>query len=1099
MKKFIVDHYLALLYLLLLSCIPLLWYQPGTIAIGHDTGWSMVPLDRFIDRLFTWTRVGFGYDQSLDLGVLTIYSIPALLQFLGLPIAIVQKLTFIFWFFAMSCAMYYLSQTVYRGKYWKEVALLAATFYVLNHYTLQAWGVTELSKFSAMTIFPIVLANLWRVMDNRMSILRGASLTAIFFFFFNGGGGSGIPLYGGMLITLALFFVYTCVIEKLSFIKLIKTYVVFSIFIGFVNCYWIIPLIDVVKSQYSLYASSGGPTTTLAWTDVISRNASILNLFRLQGFSSWYDTPNHPYASYFLKNVFFIMLSYVFPIIVFSSLLLGRVKEEKKVVLFFVLLALLAIIFTAGTHAPFGSFYAILMTKVYGFAIFRTAFYKFGYALWFSYAFLFAFSLVRIANLLKKELLVRGIIFLGFILIGAYNFPFFTGSFFNIIPPFKTMVALPEYIVQAQNYIQTLPPTDRILLVPPPSPTNGQSDIYTFDYFSRTPLPFEVTQKSIVTNVEINTNGEEKLTEALYSAIQKHDQVQVRSLLSMLGIQHILVRKDVMTKNKQYRVAPPQDYVRNLRSYTWILPEKTFGAWEFYKIKNASNQVAVFPPHVVFTTDTNASQTAADFDPDTLVVNESFSHIIPSNGSHTIFAHCETCDNKVYTQPTDSVFLPTSPLYFLVTYDEKKKLTSSLGNPLIHLGFDLFFAERHALEIKQLIDLQKGRSKELFDQQQRYTILQSYESLFHDARKTYSQLSTLQKLTVVEEVQNSLIRQREFLRPLAKSTFMRDIDNYYYHIYNLLDSFITDPSVRDILSERKRYFSYSVDISQEGNYVIHETSNTATESGVIIDGVDISSNAVHLTKGEHVIHIKKPQRQNIIHEQEFNLSPNTTKSLPLVNLEKNQLYTVSFQARSQFTFNIKVIDDFGNYKLLQIVGGDPSDSYNDFSFNFTTESVVSKPYILQFSNDNTLQVRNLSVSKLSYPSISFTAENTSATSSYSAPSVKTIYKSPTSYTVHIAHASQPYILLFKQTFSPFWIASIDNAGPVSNHFSAYDGFNGWYIDKKGDYTITLQFQVQKYYLLGKVVSGITVLVLFVIVFLPKRKGDQRKGDHTRYV
>jgi hypothetical protein len=76
-------------------------------------------------------------------------------------------------------------------------------------------------------------------------------------------------------------------------------------------------------------------------------------------------------------------------------------------------------------------------------------------------------------------------------------------------------------------------------------------------------------------------------------------------------------------------------------------------------------------------------------------------------------------------------------------------------------------------------------------------------------------------------------------------------------------------------------------------------------------------------------------------------------------------------------------------------------------------------------------------------------------------------------------------LLFKQTFSPLWSATLQNKGKVTTHFAADNTFNGWYIDQQGDYTITLSFGIQKYYIVGIVMSGLSILLLVSLFVIRK--------------
>lgn len=1094
MKHFFKRHGLSILYLIVLSGIPLLWYTTGTIGLGHDMGWSLVPLDRFFDRFFSWTPTAFGYDQSLEIGAITIYFIPAVLSALHFSIVNAQKITYMFWFFAMGSSMYYFSQTIYKGKYARIIGLLAATFYVLNHYTLQAWTVAEFSKFSAMTIFPILFANLWQVFDKKMPLVKTAAITAFCFFVFNGGGGSGIPLYGGMLISILLLVVYKVLVEKVSIFHILKVLVIFGLGILAVNLYWIVPLIGVIKTQYSPFAASGGASVAVAWTDVISRNTSLLNLFRLQGFSDWYDTTNHPYAPLFLANPLLILASFLFPLLVFSSFFLAKDKREKTTILFFCLLALFSLFFVEGTHPPFGFLYAFLMTKVYGFAIFRTAFYKFGYALWFAYAFLFSFSFIKIASFFKKDVFIKALCIVGFVFIYLYNFPFFTGSFFNFDLPFKTMVQLPQYVLDTKNYIETLPKNDRILLVPPPSPTNGESDVYDFGYFSRTPLPFEISQKSIVTNVEVNSDSEEKLTEQLYKALQQNNQDEAKNLMQLLGINHILLRNDVLTTNSQYRIATPASFSKNFLTYNWIQKEKQFGQWNIYKVVNASSQISAVVPNISFVSDELHSDNT--FVGKTLSTSSMYENLLPVTGSHVIVASCETCyDPNVHIFPhaTHVVLLPTSPLYFLIQKEEAKNLKNSAGDPFFRLGFDLFYAERHALELRQLSDADADKDTSSLDQYQRYTILMSYYSLLTDAEEKFSQLSNIQKLQSVTEINDSIEAQRRLMRGLKASNFITDNETTFDTIYDRLDSFLSSSLLQTLLKQKQENLLYSVDIPTTGTYTLSVINSQATNSAEL-DGKRITGTTFSLQKGSHQISMPAISKNVAV------VSPTTINGkkdfiISIPNLKPSQLYTLSmhFHNNSSPAVTVEVLDDLNNYKVFTVISPNSSLTTQPFYTTFTTNSAITGPYTIKLlveqegTIENSIDLQDITLQEVSSPQVVFSDTAFVKEKKTVVPQMAIDQINPTKYEIHVTNAHDSYVLLFKQTFSPLWSATMPSTGKITAHFAADNAFNAWYIDQPGTYTITLSFGIQKYYIIGVIVSSIGIVCLFGIFLFSRRK------------
>jgi hypothetical protein len=101
---------------------------------------------------------------------------------------------------------------------------------------------------------------------------------------------------------------------------------------------------------------------------------------------------------------------------------------------------------------------------------------------------------------------------------------------------------------------------------------------------------------------------------------------------------------------------------------------------------------------------------------------------------------------------------------------------------------------------------------------------------------------------------------------------------------------------------------------------------------------------------------------------------------------------------------------------------------------------------------------------------------------------------PTKYLVHI-NASQPFSLVLSESYHKDWVAYIDGQQiPDEHHFIANGYANGWYINKTGTYTITLEFWPQQLFYIGSAIS-ITTLILCVL-FISK---DQIKALYHRYI
>jgi len=99
---------------------------------------------------------------------------------------------------------------------------------------------------------------------------------------------------------------------------------------------------------------------------------------------------------------------------------------------------------------------------------------------------------------------------------------------------------------------------------------------------------------------------------------------------------------------------------------------------------------------------------------------------------------------------------------------------------------------------------------------------------------------------------------------------------------------------------------------------------------------------------------------------------------------------------------------------------------------------------------------------------------------------------PTKYTVHV-NASSPFYLVFSESYHNDWVAYIDGQPiPDEYHFTANGFANGWYINKTGTFTITLEFWPQKLFYAGSAISVTTLILCTLYVSKDKIKTIYRK-------
>ena len=101
---------------------------------------------------------------------------------------------------------------------------------------------------------------------------------------------------------------------------------------------------------------------------------------------------------------------------------------------------------------------------------------------------------------------------------------------------------------------------------------------------------------------------------------------------------------------------------------------------------------------------------------------------------------------------------------------------------------------------------------------------------------------------------------------------------------------------------------------------------------------------------------------------------------------------------------------------------------------------------------------------------------------------------PTKYVVHV-NTSNPFSLVFSESYDKGWVAYVDGQQISDEYHFITNGYaNGWYVNKTGAYTVTLEFWPQKLFYIGSAIS-ITTLIICVL-YISKNK---IKTAYKRYI
>jgi hypothetical protein len=88
--------------------------------------------------------------------------------------------------------------------------------------------------------------------------------------------------------------------------------------------------------------------------------------------------------------------------------------------------------------------------------------------------------------------------------------------------------------------------------------------------------------------------------------------------------------------------------------------------------------------------------------------------------------------------------------------------------------------------------------------------------------------------------------------------------------------------------------------------------------------------------------------------------------------------------------------------------------------------------------------------------------NASHIGNFSQPNITFVQNTPTSITVNVHNATAPFYLVYRETYDSHWAAFYSNGTEVNPYYHiAVNGFaNAWYMNKTGNYTITLYYTLQ---------------------------------------
>lgn len=1114
----IASWFYVLVSLLLIFLLARLWLPTNYTLAGHDSGLPLDTRSFFLNRLWSWDSFsGFGVDTSHLFGSLFLHAVDYLSAQIAGTVFAGNWFNIFFWLAAMFIAAYIFSCQLKEGlgKYFK---FIFPPLIIFNFYIFQSLFMLERAKYGVMTGTLLFLALFLKYSRRELGAFKAAFLSAIIFTLFNGGSLLGIPLYGNLFViifAIAVFYLIEGVVtKKFSHLLELSIFLLLTAVLWLlINSYQIIPYLpSILDRSYVSHFYSKVIQSGKGWLIYMSQDTSLIDIFRFQAVPMWYSDQGvinvlHSYASIYSQNMLLVLVSFMFPAVAFLAPVVVPKGEQRKAVILFAFIALIAMPFVAGTHTPFGFLYSFLYDHFPGFSVFRTPYYKFAGAYFIGALALFSFTCsffiekffqrVRIWSFLKPLIVILPV---------ALWFCFHwnlldTEKVFSWKKGMSTKIQIPGYVWDFFNYSKQYKNINEKILLVPPISEEDYIDSYTWGYWSLSPISYVLNSAPFISNEMLLTDGERVEVDALYQAIYESDKEFVTSLSMKLGIKHILLRKDAVGNDTS------KDWPKALESSTVLRKENVFGEWEVYDINTETSPEIYGVGSVVIKSPSDLKLSQKQF-LSKVVVDGEFEKMIPSeNISNEVESHnCQSCRIERISSNINLPavrILPNSIFYKIKNYKEGKevsslkttdeKINSFLGimarrvsesRSMLAMSIngkyiieDINKANDYGQELLALIESQPQLT---MDYEVANRVLNNSEPLLkslydfsasYDFKKstlplrlaTYQLVETLRKISLQF---SDLLKPHDYLT--NNKLFRVDLSNADYYLD--VDSLSYDASGQPF--EPSSVFYYS-----QGNRFEAEVSEDEAKTGLLkisYDQTKLSKNEINdMIIGFNLPNLYQFEQKRIvplptgnhacIKGQILGFKPNLRYEISIYVNNKDQ-HLQLFQQDLE-TENYAGMDR--SIDVYPLVQGEP--------FRIVTQELSSSVYLCSFDKDYP-EIDKIEIYQEFAPVV-FSVKNVVSQSS-STPAVSFNKVDRTHYKISTPSHDSSFILVFNQRFNPFWkLTDINARKTLTNHF-VVDGYaNAWLIGGNQSGEFGLEYQPQKLFYIGCAVSLLSLILL----------------------
>lgn len=1125
--------------------IPLLlvtiWFKDGNLLGSGESGLPFYQVQRQLNLLsWAWGEGGLGLNIGIVTAATPTYWVLSLIGGLGVPGFIIQAALFYILFVVAGLFTYLLTKEMFPNL-GNRYYLLSALFYWFNPISLvNVWNRflynymffwAELPLILFLTILGIRKRNLW----------FAPILTLVLTFFSYSESAIPFDLLLGFIIVSTIIF-YSLVESRLREYFFVKFLLIFAATFLFSNFWWITQLFSFLySSNFSttatqFFTSQGNLQGLTALSAALGRIEYTIRMMH----SSFFE--QGPIWARFYSLDILVLVEFLIPLLIFWTIYKYRkTKEVLFLGLFFVFLLYLV----KGNLIPFGELFEFIFVKIPVIQVFRNPFEKFGLIMPLFAAPLFVFGLKSFLqtiylNHFKK---IIAFLFTGLVVI-FWGFPFWTGLVFTStnerdVDTLRSYVTkVPEYYEQANKWLNSQGGDFRFISLP----LGGEGITYTWD------KPYSGVELSStlfdVPNISFNTSVPyyDKIAGSLERFLMTG--INFPSAISFLNVKYLITRDDIDWRTGDIRnPAIVENALSNNSQYQKVAQ---FGNLKIYSVPENSYQERIYisksntkvdPVMDLESFITSTGKQEAIYSSDTVLPNTNWFVINPFKTTYVeknkAYEVNQSLDRLLYTK-----YLPGEAFYPLIRIREKFDRIVQADNSANRFIFDLTHMGKRVAEAYLLVERKKDKNLVI---QAADSYIQSLEAISNEFPDEFSDSPTNGFRRLEQEEFNKhqviLLKAQELLKQNGQDSLDLAVEKLNNFMVNY--GFTTLHHVSDGFDEQK-FAAYRFDIEKDGSYdLLLDNSHLEEFYDLNADGFKvqlddqiltlsdaplnnyIGSKKLFLSKGTHEIILGIPNSKNLIDADQEIILDSSVKPLVKFNIspfDPYATYEIAYdywiRKGNQFDFvsfsDNDLIDSKGvvkNYKETISTNGYNNDFLHQTTyltprngassgevgfrvqhFKACNDSINIFFLTCDNSKPTEIVIKNFQVKKVFKNPVRFMRRGEETVSQIPSMSFQKI--NPTEYKINITNATDPYVLVFSELYNSGWKIESGGQKMKSSQLLLNGYANGWLVDKKGDYQLTLKFLPQDLLSIGTKVSllaNVGILIAIIWFVLKKKK------------